>query len=56
MVFDIERYFRKSTGFNKHHGLFWNRPFHIVSQMASHRYLDLNGKNAVIKSPNGSNS
>ena len=37
-------------------GLFVQRPFHIVSQMASHRYLDLLGRNLVIKTPNGYSS
>jgi len=42
--------------FNRHFGLYVERPFHIVSQLPSHRYLDLNGNNAGINAPNGSQS
>ena len=40
---------QKNTDF----GLYVQRPFHIVSQMHKHRYLDMVGRNLVIKTPNG---
>jgi len=40
--------------FNERFGLYVERPFYIVSQLPSHRYLDLiNNRNMVIKTPNG---
>jgi hypothetical protein len=42
---------------NKQFGLIVERDFHIVSEMSSHRYLDLiNNRNMVIKTPNGRNT
>jgi hypothetical protein len=38
---------------NKKFGLVVERPFYIISQMASHRYLDLVSNNMVIKIRNG---
>ena len=38
---------------NKEFGLYVERPFHIVTQLASRRYLDVLGRNLVIKTPNG---
>jgi len=47
----------KKGELNKDFGLYVDRPFHIVSQMNSHRYLDLiNNRNMVIKTPNGRNT
>jgi hypothetical protein len=34
-------------------GLYIERPFYVVSELNSHRYLDLVGNNLVIKTPNG---
>lgn len=33
--------------------MYVERPFHIVSEMAKHRYLDEINGNMVIKTPNG---
>jgi hypothetical protein len=42
---------------NEDFGLYVERPFYIVTQLASHRYLDLiNNRNMVIKTPNGRNT
>jgi hypothetical protein len=42
---------------NEDFGLYVERPFYVVTQMASHRYLDLiNNRNTVIKTPNGRNT
>ena len=42
---------------NEDFGLYVERPFFIVSQMAAHRYLDLiNNRNMVIKTRNGRNT
>ena len=38
---------------NTDFGLYVERPFHVVSMMRKHRYLDLIGRNLVIKTPNG---
>jgi hypothetical protein len=39
---------------NKEFGFYVNRPFYIVNQMSSNRYLELiNGRNLVIKTRNG---
>jgi len=43
----------KKGELNKEFGLYVERPFHVVSALASHRYLDLIGNNMVIKTPNG---
>jgi hypothetical protein len=44
----------KKGELNKKFGLYVERDFYIVTQMASHRYLDLiNNRNMVIKTPNG---
>jgi hypothetical protein len=37
-------------------GLYVERPFHIVSQMSSNRYVDLISNRLVIKTPNGRDS
>jgi hypothetical protein len=37
---------------NEQFGLYVERPFHIISQMKSNRYLDLVGRNFVIKTRN----
>jgi hypothetical protein len=42
---------------NEKFGLYVERPFYIVTRLASHRYLDLIGnRNMVIKTPNGRNT
>jgi hypothetical protein len=42
---------------NEKFGLYVERPFYIVSQMKSNRYLDLiNNRNFVIKTPNARNT
>jgi hypothetical protein len=42
---------------NKEFGLYVERPFHVVSELDSHRYLDIiNNRNIVIKTPNGRNT
>ena len=38
-----------TSGYNPDFGLYINRPFHIVSQYGKRRYLDLVGRNLVIK-------
>jgi len=38
---------------NKDYGLYVLRDFHIVSRLGRGRYLDLIGRNFVIKTPNG---
>ena len=38
---------------NHEFGLYVERPFHIVSMMGHRRYLDLIGRNLVIKTSNG---
>jgi hypothetical protein len=39
---------------NEDFGLYVERDFYVVTQMSSHRYLDLiNNRNMVIKTPNG---
>ena len=37
-------------------GLYINRPFYVVSHLPSKRYLDLVGRNLVIKTKNGRSS
>ena len=47
----------KKGELNNDFGLYVERPFYIVSQMRSNRYLDLlNNRNMVIKTPNGRNT
>jgi hypothetical protein len=47
----------KKGELNPDFGLYVERPFHIVTEMASNRYLDLiNNRNMVIKTPNGRNT
>jgi hypothetical protein len=47
----------KKGELNKDFGLYVERPFHIVSQLSSHRYLEvIDNRNMVIKTPNGRNS
>jgi hypothetical protein len=42
---------------NEKFGLYVERPFYIISEMSSHRYLDLiNNRNMVIKTRNGRNT
>ena len=43
----------KKGQLNEEFGLYVERPFHVVSQMTGGRYLDLIGRNLVIKTPNG---
>jgi hypothetical protein len=38
---------------NEKFGLYVERPFYIISELASHRYLDLVSNNMVIKTRNG---
>lgn len=50
----MQRFIAPPKGsFNPHFGLYVERPFHVVSELPSHRYLDMNGNDIVIKSPNG---
>jgi hypothetical protein len=47
----------KKGELNEQFGLYVERDFYIVSQMSSHRYLDLiNNRNMVIKTQNGRNT
>jgi len=46
----------KKGELNEDFGLYVERPFYIVTQMNSHRYLDILGNNFVIKTPNGKNT
>jgi uncharacterized protein YneR len=47
----------KKGEMNEKFGLYVERPFYIVSQLSSNRYLDLiNNRNMVIKTPNGRNT
>lgn len=46
----------KKGELNTDFGFFVERPFHIVSEMRSHRYLDMLGRNLVIKTSNGKTS
>jgi hypothetical protein len=46
----------KKGELNKSFGFFVERPFYIVSELPSHRYIDLIGSNTVIKTPNGFDS
>lgn len=43
----------KKGELNRDYGLYVQRPFHVVTKMKSHRYLDILGRNLVIKTPNG---
>jgi membrane carboxypeptidase/penicillin-binding protein PbpC len=47
----------KKGELNEDFGLYVERPFYVVTQMNSHRYLDLtDNRNFVIKTPNGRSS
>jgi hypothetical protein len=46
----------KKGELNKRFGLYVERPFYIISDLGSHRYLDLIGRNFVIKTRNGRTS
>jgi hypothetical protein len=47
----------KKGDLNEDFGLYVERPFYIVSELPSNRYLDLiNNRNMVIKTPNGRNT
>ena len=46
----------KEGELNEEYGLFVKRPFHIVSDLQAHRYIDILGSNVVIKTPNGYNT
>jgi hypothetical protein len=47
----------KKGELNESYGLYVERPFYVVSQLNSNRYLDLiNNRNFVIKTPNGRNT
>ena len=46
----------KKGELNTEFGLYVERPFHVVSEMSKHKYLDLIGNNLVIKTPNGRRS
>ena len=47
----------KKGEMNEMFGLYVERPFYIVTQLSSHRYLDMiNNKDFVIKTPNGRNT
>ena len=41
---------------NPHYGLYVQRPFHIVSRFGKKRYIDVLGRNLVIKTSNGRKS
>ena len=43
----------KKGELNRQFGLYVQRPFHIVSAMAKHRYLQMVGSNLAIKTSNG---
>jgi hypothetical protein len=52
----VEDYEKEPTKgqLNKKFGLYVERDFYVVSELSSHRYLDLiNNRNMVIKTPNG---
>ena len=46
----------KKGELNKHFNLYVERPFHIQTRLPSGRYLDVLGRNLVIKTPNGRKS
>jgi len=47
----------KKGELNEDFGLYVERPFFVVTQMKSKRYLDLiNNRNFVLKTPNGRNT
>jgi len=46
----------KKGELNKDFGLYVEREFHVVTFMASGRYLDLINNNIVLKTPNGFSS
>ena len=41
---------------NEQFGLYVERPFHVISQLPSNRYLDLIGRDFVIKTQNARNT
>ena len=43
----------KKGELNTEFGLYVERPFHVVTHLRSHRYLDMLSRNLVIKTPNG---
>lgn len=43
----------KKGELNKYFNLYVERPFYIISFLGNNRYLDLLGRNVVIKTPNG---
>jgi len=43
----------KEGELNEEYGFIIKRPFHIVSQLDCHKYLDVLGKNLIIKVPDG---
>jgi hypothetical protein len=43
----------KKGELNRDFGLYVERPFYIISRMTSGRYLDIIGRNLVIKTTNG---
>jgi hypothetical protein len=43
----------KKGELNKYFNLYVERPFYIISFLGNNRYIDLLGRNAVIKTPNG---
>lgn len=49
----IYDFFAPKTGhFHVRFGLYVGRPFHLISQLPSRRYLDVSGSGLVIKSQN----
>jgi hypothetical protein len=46
----------KKGELNKDFGLYVERPFYIVTQLSSHRYLDMVSNKFVIKTMNGRNT
>lgn len=52
---DMERFINPGKGqLNYRYSVYVDRPFHIISQLPSRRYLTAQGNNMVIKAPNGS--
>jgi len=45
-----------TSKYNEEFGFYYNRPFHIVSDLPKHRYLDFIGNKVVIKTSNGFDS
>jgi hypothetical protein len=46
----------KKGELNEDFNLYVERPFHVISKLPANRYLDLIGRNIVIKTPNGFNT